>query len=423
MRFETTFFNNMKNYLLSLAAFAAILPLASSCYRKVELKSEITRCQPMTGLVLWTTNQDKDTDAIALEYSYMLYNDVCKEKGEYDWTAVENVLNDIASRKHQAVLRFRYTYVGQETSVPDYIKALPDYEETVGLSERRVTHFPDWRNAELQRFHLEFHKLFAERYDNDPRLAFVQTGFGLWGEYHIYDGPCEIGRTFPSKEFQAENVRAMASYYHNTTWAISIDAANDFYSPFAEQPELLNYRFGNFDDSFMCRDHDNYNLTSWKFFGEERYKTAPFGGEFSYFTRDDQKHCLDREGMYGRVFEDEVALFHMTFINANDQTRYQDMERIKEASISMGYKFNIKEFRIKGGSAKVLVSNIGVAPIYRPAFIAVNGVRSDFDLSTLMPGEQQWVEIPDCGATTESVPTIECDHLVPGQEIQYVAGI
>ena len=42
----------------------------------------------------------------------------------------------------------------------------------------------------------------AEKYKNDPRLAFIQTGFGLWSEYHIYDGPFELGKTFPSKDFQ-----------------------------------------------------------------------------------------------------------------------------------------------------------------------------------------------------------------------------
>ena len=44
---------------------------------------------------------------------------------------------------------------------------------------------------------------FAERYDGDPRLAFLEVGFGLWAEYHIYSGPEVLGQTFPSMEFQA----------------------------------------------------------------------------------------------------------------------------------------------------------------------------------------------------------------------------
>lgn len=417
----------MKKLILVAALAVMTVSCGNTCkfssFKRIPLQSELTCTQPMTGIVLWTASQSKDTKAISLEYSYMLYNDVCKEKGVYDWSVVDNLLDQIASRGHQAVIRFRYTYVGQETSTPDYIKALPDYEETVGLSEGRMTHFPDWRCEELMRFHLEFHRLFAERYDRDPRLAFVETGFGLWGEYHIYDGPCEIGRTFPSKEFQAECVKALSEYFDYTTWSISIDAANDFYSPFKSQPELLDYRFGNFDDSFMSRDHDGYNYESWKFFGEERYKTAPLGGEFSYFTRDDQKHCLDVEGMYGRKFEDEVAKFHMTFIIGNDQPRFQTMERIQEASLSMGYKFEIRDFKVKNGAAAILIANIGVAPIYRDAFVAVNGVRGELNLATLMPGDEQWVLIENCNADVKSVPAIECDHLVPGQKIEYVANI
>ena len=393
-------------------------------YSRVALSSRITGVQPMTGIVLWTTNNLKDTDAIQLEYAYMLYNDVCKEKGVYDWSPVENLLADVASRGHQAVIRFRYVYVGQECAAPDYIKALPDYEETVGPSERRRTCFPDWRNKELQRFHMEFHRLFAEKYDRDPRLAFLETGFGLWAEYHIYDGPFIAGQTFPSKAFQTEFIRAMDDWFHETPWCISIDAADPKYGPFDVEPALLEGKFGNFDDSFMSADHDDYNLTSWRFFGEERYRRAPLGGEFNYYTRADQEHALDKEGMHGRTFEGEVARFHMTFIIGNDQPRYKPMERIKEASMCMGYRFCIKDFLVrKGKGAAVYVENTGVAPIYRDAFVSVNGKRGTYNLRQLMPGEGTWIRIEDGSMPASPSVAIECDHLVSGQRIEFDADV
>ncbi|MBQ3767304.1 MAG: DUF4832 domain-containing protein [Bacteroidales bacterium] len=393
-------------------------------YTQVALSSQIQGVQPMTGIVLWTTNDKKDTDAIQLEYSYMLYNEVCKEKDVYDWTPVENLLADIASRGHQAVIRFRYVYVGQECSAPDYIKALPDYEETVGLSEGRRTCFPDWRNEELQRFHLEFHRRFAEKYDNDPRLAFLETGYGLWAEYHIYDGPFIEGQTFPSKEFQAKFFQEMEGWFKHTPWCISIDAADPKYGPFDQYPDLLEGSFGNFDDSFMSKDHDDYNLRSWRYFGEERYRRAPLGGEFNYYTRFDQEHCLDREGMHGRTFEGEVSRFHMTFIIGNDQTRFQPMERIKEASMSMGYRFRIGDFLVrKRKGAAVYIENTGVAPIYHDAYVAVNGVRGDYNLRDLMPGQGVWVRIDSRRMPASPAVTIECDRLVPGQRIEYEADI
>lgn len=399
-------------------------PEEFASFEQVSLQSKVTDVQPMTGHVLWTSNSHNSSWPIQLEYSYMLYNDVCKQQGVFDWSPVEKLLDEVASRGHQAVIRFRYTYVGKKCAVPDWIKALPNYEETVGKSEGATTYFPDWRCQELQDFHMEFHRLFAEKYDKDPRLAFVETGFGLWAEYHIYDGPCIMGKTFPSKEFQAKFIRAMEGWWHDCTWSISIDAADQNYSPFKAEKDLLNIRFGNFDDSFMCEDHDGYNYRSWKFFGEDRYKTAPFGGEFSYYSNSDQKHCLDKAGMHGRKFEDEVAKYHMTFIIANDQPGYQTKDRFKESAMSMGYHFAVADARVKGNKAAICVENRGVAPIYRDAYVAVNGVRSNWSLQNLMPGEQRWVTVSDSSIGKDKFEvTIECDHLVKGQKIQFDADI
>ena len=395
-------------------------------FERVPLQSRIENVQPMTGIVLWTDNSksEKEKDKIQLEFSYMLYNQVCKEKDVYDWTPMDELLEEVAARGHQLVVRFRYTYVGRSCAVPDYIKEWPGYEEKMGYSENRKTYFPDWRCEELQRFHLDFHKRFAERYDNDPRLAFVQTGFGLWAEYHIYDGPRIMGQTFPSKEFQEVVFKELDKYFKNTTWSISIDAASASYSPLKAKPELLDIRFGNFDDSFMHEDHGDYNRDCWLFFNvDERYKIAPCGGEFSYYSDYDQKHCLDKEGMYGRKFENEVAKYHMTYINGNDQPNKQPMERVKEASMSMGYKFEIKDFRVKGEEAVVFIANMGVAPIYRDAYVAVNGIRGEYSLRNLMPGEGVWIRISGPGISAETTPKIECDHLVPGQTIEFDADI
>ena len=390
---------------------------------RVALQSAITHVQPMTGIVLWNTSGSNKKEYVQLEFSYMLYSDVCKEKDVFDWTPMDKLLQEVASRGHQAIVRFRYTYPGHSCAVPDYIKVWPGYEVTNGKSEGHNTEFPDWRCEELRRFHMEFHRRFAERYDKDPRLAFVEIGFGLWAEYHIYDGPCIIGKTFPSHEFQAQFLPKMDVWFQDTPWLFSIDAADSKYAPFHKQKELLDLNFGNFDDSFMCEDWSGYNWSSWKFFGEDRYKKGPAGGEFSYYTNYDQKHALDKEGMHGRVFEDMVAKVHMTFIIGNDQPGKQTPERIAEAAMSMGYRFEIRDFQVKEGEgAAVRIANVGVAPIYRDAFVEVEGVRGDLNLRTLMPGDEAWVTIP-CKATTASRPAIACDHLVAGQEIQYQADI
>ena len=399
---------------------------ASEYGKRIPLQSAVTQVQPMTGLVLWTDSKSR-ADYIQLEYSYMLYNQVCQKQGEFNWNALDKLLADVASRGHQAVIRFRYTYPGYASAVPDYIKALPGYEARWAKADGRSkpdTEYPDWRCEELQRFHQEFHRRFAERYDKDPRLAFVETGFGHWAEYHVYDGLFIAGQTFPSTAFQREFLPLMDEWFLDTPWLISIDAADGSYgSPFPSTRSLLDLKFGNFDDSFMCEDWDGYNWESWSFFGKERYRKGPAGGEFSYYSSYDQKHCLDAKGMYGRTFEDLAAKVHLSFIIAADQPGKQSNTRLKEASMAMGYHFEIRDFRIKEReSAAVLIANTGVAPIYRDAFVEVAGVRGDLNLRTLMPGDEAWVRIP-CKASPSDRPSIACDHLVPGQVIQYQADV
>ena len=91
--------------------------------------------------------------------------------------------------------------------------------------------------------------------------------------------------------------------------------------------------------------------------------------------------------------------------------------------MAMGYRFQIDDFRVNPGvSASVLISNVGIAPIYRDAFVSVEGVRGAFNLKYLMPGESTWIQI-ECASSENSRPAVECDHLVSGQSIEYQASV
>ena len=93
------------------------------------LASRITHVQPMTGIVLWTTSEHNRSASIQLEYSYMKYGDVVTDRGQYDWGVMDRLLDKVAARRHQAIVRFYFVYPGNPTTVPGYIKALPDYHE------------------------------------------------------------------------------------------------------------------------------------------------------------------------------------------------------------------------------------------------------------------------------------------------------
>jgi hypothetical protein len=386
--------------------------------RPVPLTAKDSHVQPMTGIVLWTTNEEARTAPIQLEYSYLRYDQVVREKGQYDWTAVEKLLDAVAGRKHQAVLRWHDTYVGRPTGVPAYIKALPDYRETVADSEKRRTGFPDWSHPELRGFVLEFFGRFAEKYDRDPRLAFLEVGFGLWAEYHIYDGPMELGKTFPSIEFQREFALRLGEAFRHTPWMVSVDAAGD-HSPFAADEKVLALPFGLFDDSFNHAQHAKWNEPNWDRLGRDRWKLAPAGGEFSFFEPKDQKEALSATGPHGVPFERHAAKFHVSFIIGDGQPRYQTAERIRDAGLACGYRFRVTRFESSASRSVVTIRNTGIAPIYHDAFPTVNDVRARESLKGLLPEQERTFEIA-AGGTAPAL-TIESDRLVPGQRIGFEA--
>ena len=108
-----------------LLAFSS-LDLSADELQPQRLQSKISNVQPMTGIVLWSTNEAVATAPIQLEYAYLKYNQVVQERGKYDWQTVERLLNEVAARKHQAILRWHDTYVGEPTGVPTFIKELPN---------------------------------------------------------------------------------------------------------------------------------------------------------------------------------------------------------------------------------------------------------------------------------------------------------
>lgn len=400
-----------------LVLLAALL-LQDDALRPAPLRSKVAHVQPMTGLVFWADSEHVKTDAVQLEFSYLKYGDVVSKAGEYDWGVVDRLLTAVAGRGHQAILRFYDTYVGQKTTVPAYIKKLADYKETSGLSEKKPTEFPDWSHAELRKFILEFYGKLAEKYDRDPRIAFLETGFGLWSEYHIYDGPMKLGKTFPDKEFQEKFLKQLAAGFKQTPWMISVDAAEDW-APFTDRKELVDLPFGVFDDSFLCKQHAKENAPHWAFFGRERFRRAPAGGELSYYTDHDQKEALSAAGPYGIPFETAAREFHVTFMIANDQPNHRKPERIREAGLACGYRFRVLEFRAGADRSKLAVVNEGIAPLYQDAFVAVNGVRSKTSLKGLGPRERRECEVAAAGDRV----TIECDRLVPGQRIEFDADL
>lgn len=320
------------------------------------------------------------------------------------------------------------------TAVPNYIKANKSYTETYSKDPGGdgPTYYADWSNKELLWFYKQFYIDFAAKYDNDPRIAFVQAGFGHWGEYHIYGTTLELGKNFATKDYQAEFLMHLDSLFKETPWSISIDAADNNYTLVAGNKTLLGLNFGLFDDSFMHKEHDisqgnGDNERNWRDLGMDRWKTAPGGGEVSYYTEKDQREFLNPASLYGVTWEDAAAKYHMTYVIGNDapEGSYATKERVYEASSYAGYKFEITGYAVNKVSAAVLVKNIGIAPLYHNAYVTVNGVRSEKSLKGLLPGEEATFTIAglEIGDSESPEVSITSDKLLKDASIPYKASL
>ena len=446
----------------TLVAIATTSAFADE-WRSATLKSEITATEPLKGIVLWPDNDKMDElkDAISLEFSYCLPCKVVKGKKsdgtiEYDWSSFEELLNDIKSRGHQAIVRFRYEYPGKDgtikdapyctcnvagaTAVPKYIKegsygySNPEYYKTV--KGDGVTYYSDWTNSELKWFTKQFYTDFAAKYDNDPRIAYLQVGFGHWSEYHIYDDnglPNNWkGKYFPDDAYQKEFFEHMSSVMKETPWSVSIDAADDSYTPIAGDNKMKALNFGLFDDSFMHSEHDKnqgdgYNEDCWINLGTDRWKTAPAGGEISYYTDNDQKNFLSPSGIYGLTWEQAAAKYHMSYVIGNDAPtgKYATKARLNEAGMNSGYSFEITRYQLKDNAAYVVVKNNGIAPIYHNAYVTVKGVRSNTSLKGLLPQETTECMVTGINIAAAETPevTITSDKILEGKNIAYKADL
>ena len=365
------------------------------------------------GIVLWPHQAQKRSDlsaAISLEYSYALPCDIVSGTNAAgalvcDWSRLDSLLDDIASRGHQAIVRFRYAYphaklggVSGATAVPTFVKTTPGYKETFAADPGgdSPTWYPDWSCPALEDFTLSFYKEFAARYDADPRLAFVQAGFGHWAEYHTSGTKTQLGKNFPSLDFQRCFLALLAKSFVETPWMISIDAADDERSP-AAALAAEGMAFGLFVDSFMCKKHDRvdgkggWNERNWRSFGADHWKRAPHGGEISYYSSRDQREFLDPKGLYGTTWAQAAAKYHMTFVIANDSPRgpFATPERFREAARECGPELVATDVKQEKDGVAVTVANRGVAPSYHEIGLTVGGTSAAGSLKGLLPGESR----------------------------------
>jgi len=258
----------------------------------------------------------------------------------------------------------------------------------------------------------------------------VEVGFGLWGEYHIdfdnlsafssADADTEaeaVGRLFPSRADQLAMLRAVADAFTDIPWGVSIDAADAVFGPYGAAPPDVAPAFGLFDDSLLHADWQAVNEVNWDFFGDTP-RSRVNGGEFSYYTRRDQRLALDADGPHGVPLAEAARRRYLSFVIGDGQTRYRSPAELAAAGKRLGYALEIESASATDAGAAVTVRNAGAAVVPVSLYAAFGAVRSTDSLKGLLPGEARTLVVPVSSPDPASFAFVS-PALLPGQVVPY----
>ena len=381
---------------------------------------------PLKGLVPYQADK-RGEFSHSMEFNYLPYSAIVKGYDEFDWKPLEAMLDDTASRGHQALFRIFLEYPGKKGIIPEFL-----VRDGMRVTKWRYTNTqplppalietPDYEDKNLRRSLKTFIAALGKKYDGDPRIGFITAGLlGTWGEWHTYPKD----ELFASKTVQLEVMDAYEAAFKTTPVLLRYPAGEKDY----HKAKNADRKFGYHDDSFAWatlhtgkKGDEWFYMTALKNAGpeaEDRWKTHPIGGEI-------------HPEAWGRVFDENpekkeiqnfrkcVEATHTTWLMDSGMfEKRQPADRVQRAEEEvrrMGYEFHapaVTVGSVKDGTLSVSleIENRGVAPFYyawKPEYgllddsQAVKTWVGSGTLTELLPGDKPrvWTDTLDVSGVT-----------------------
>lgn len=334
----------------------------------------------------------------SMEWGYLPLRSLMTGPTNFDWTALDRMLDDIAQRGHQTVFRIYLDYPAEPTGIPQYLldaglvtRAYNDFGNN-GLSVS-----PDYEDIRLRQALTNFIAALGARYDGDPRVGFITVGLlGFWGEWHTYPHDA----WFASLPVQDEVLTAYEQAFARTKLLVR--------KPAGTNPS--SRRLGYHDDSFAYQTLDP---PDWTFLGllkaareTNKWRTQPIGGEVRPEVQPcmwdtNQTSCVPAGQEYNACVDSTHAswmLNHGAFVPGFSGAQ---KDLALAGARRLGYELYVTNAQLAASSpgepmqVVLQIRNCGVAPFYYdwPVLLRAldtNGVpvgtwTTSWRLSTLIP--------------------------------------
>jgi chitodextrinase len=375
---------------------------------------------PLKGLArfYWPGSDESSGYPHSVMWSYFGLSEVMTDPNNcssYNWSILDNALNEIASYGNQAAIRFYMEYPGGTGSHPG--NAIPhcfDGHVTYRTNTYWGTTSPDYDSAYLLGALSDFIAALGARYDGDPRIGFINLGLvGLWGEWHTWPFDTDTADGYPNFMPTDAHAAQIIQAYDNAFAKTKLEVRY----PDSAGGAANGLDVGYHDDSFCYREGSPLaGVTLPQSLGgagyaqlqrdlnegtENKWITNSMGGEirpeiqssaFSFWPGgsgqvDNMKACIELE--------------HTTWkIDETSQSYAPADANVGAAVRLMGYDLSVGNAYFKNTATGatnvgVRIGNDGVAPFYYPWTVTLglkNGSGTvvktwdtPWDLRTVMP--------------------------------------
>jgi Malectin domain len=338
---------------------------------------------PLKGLVAspaWTGGVTTYTIPNSLEFTYIGMGSVMKGDNQFDWTPLDKLLTDAASRNNHVIWRIYVDYPGWPFAMPQYL--INAGVKLVPRSDGGVS--PQYDDPILLRAFQQLITAMGARYDGHKSIGFIQLGLlGKWGEWHTYpennllsDATCDKVIGWYKAAFKTTKLQTRGASSASIAAGMGLHDDSFAYSTLGNVgwffwPRLVSAGFTDFWKNSPMGGETRPELQGQVF--DPSYVPAP-----DYAYKQDFMKCV--ETTHATYMFTHGAFMTNSFVGV-------ELENAKRAHARMGYNYQVTSVAVSSSASpgvvvvEVTVKQIGVAPFYYPLNLALNCAGTTESLS------------------------------------------
>ena len=305
-----------------------------------------------------------DFPGVSTVYLRIPWSFVEPEEGKFNWEVLDTPAQRWIQKGKKVAFRITSTENWMHQGTPQWVF-------DAGAKCYQVNSFlePEYDDPIFLQKVENFVKKMAERYDNNPNVAFVDIGhFGMWGEGHTVNTTPVHGHSW-GFETQKKFIDMYCKYFKHTQLCISDDFAGDS-TPGVRFP-IMDYAFAHGvtmrDDSILVQRYPKQWFHSEM--AQLFWPTMPVILEHEHYEGSKERGCWDKE-----LFLKSIEDYHASYMSIHTWPRLllnENRDVIDRINRRMGYRLQVANIEwpkiVKKNvpfTIKSVWRNAGVAPCY-----------------------------------------------------------